>query len=84
MSPALICPTAQIRKYPIDYVITQLIHLIHPHYGQAFYDLLETLMPDCAAGSSDWNDCVQIPLDGIVVGLRAANLLCMGLFSPFW
>ena len=31
----------------IDYVIThELIHLIHPHHGQAFYDSLETLMPD--------------------------------------
>jgi predicted metal-dependent hydrolase len=31
----------------IDYVIThELIHLIHPHHGQAFYELLETLMPD--------------------------------------
>lgn len=31
----------------IDYVIThELIHLIHQHHGQAFYDLLETLMPD--------------------------------------
>jgi predicted metal-dependent hydrolase len=31
----------------IDYVIThELIHMIHPHHGQAFYELLETLMPD--------------------------------------
>jgi predicted metal-dependent hydrolase len=31
----------------IDYVIThELIHLIHPHHGPAFYELLETLMPD--------------------------------------
>jgi predicted metal-dependent hydrolase len=31
----------------IDYVIThELIHLIHPHHGPAFYRLLETLMPD--------------------------------------
>jgi predicted metal-dependent hydrolase len=31
----------------IDYVIThELIHLIHPHHGAAFYQLLETLMPD--------------------------------------
>jgi predicted metal-dependent hydrolase len=31
----------------IDYVIThELVHLIHPHHGPAFYDLLETLMPD--------------------------------------
>jgi hypothetical protein len=28
-------------------VIThELIHLIHPHHGSAFYELLETLMPD--------------------------------------
>jgi predicted metal-dependent hydrolase len=31
----------------IDYVIThELTHLIHPHHGPAFYELLETLMPD--------------------------------------
>jgi YgjP-like, metallopeptidase domain len=31
----------------IDYVIThELVQLIHPHHGPAFYDLLETLMPD--------------------------------------
>jgi predicted metal-dependent hydrolase len=31
----------------IDYVIThELTHLIHPHHGRAFYDLLEALMPD--------------------------------------
>lgn len=31
----------------IDYVIThELVHLIHPHHGPAFYELLETLMPD--------------------------------------
>jgi predicted metal-dependent hydrolase len=31
----------------IDYVIThELAHLIHPHHGPAFYELLETLMPD--------------------------------------
>jgi len=31
----------------IDYVIThELVHLIHPHHGAAFYDLLEALMPD--------------------------------------
>ncbi|MDP1867373.1 MAG: M48 family metallopeptidase [Bradyrhizobium sp.] len=31
----------------MDYVIThELIHLIHPHHGLAFYDLLQTLMPD--------------------------------------
>jgi predicted metal-dependent hydrolase len=31
----------------IDYVIThELIHLIHHNHGQAFYELLETLMPD--------------------------------------
>lgn len=43
LNPDLIrAPTACI-----DYVIThELIHLIHPHHGQAFYDLLETLMPD--------------------------------------
>ena len=43
LSPDLIrAPTAYI-----DHVIThELIHLIHPHYGQSFYDLLETLMPD--------------------------------------
>jgi predicted metal-dependent hydrolase len=43
LSPDLIrAPTACI-----DYVIThELIHLIHPHYGQASNDLLETLMPD--------------------------------------
>jgi len=23
-----------------------MIHLIHPHHGRAFYELLETLMPD--------------------------------------
>jgi hypothetical protein len=28
-------------------VIThELIHLIHPHDGNAFYELVETLMPD--------------------------------------
>ncbi len=43
LNPDLIrAPTACI-----DYVIThELIHLIHPHHGQAFYNLLETLMPD--------------------------------------
>ena len=31
----------------IDYVIThELAHLIHPNHGAAFYELLETLMPD--------------------------------------
>jgi predicted metal-dependent hydrolase len=31
----------------IDYVIThELVHLIHPHHGRAFYELLDTLMPD--------------------------------------
>ncbi|WP_027547606.1 M48 family metallopeptidase [Bradyrhizobium sp. WSM2254] len=31
----------------IDYVIThELVHLIHPHHGPAFYELLESLMPD--------------------------------------
>jgi predicted metal-dependent hydrolase len=31
----------------IDYVIThELVHLIHPHHGAAFYELLEALMPD--------------------------------------
>jgi predicted metal-dependent hydrolase len=31
----------------IDYVIThELIHLLHPHHGPAFYEVLETLMPD--------------------------------------
>lgn len=31
----------------IDYVIThELVHLIHPNHGPAFYELLETLMPD--------------------------------------
>jgi predicted metal-dependent hydrolase len=31
----------------IDYVIThELVHLIHPHHGAAFYALLEALMPD--------------------------------------
>jgi predicted metal-dependent hydrolase len=31
----------------IDYVIThELIHLIHPHHGPTFYELLESLMPD--------------------------------------
>ena len=31
----------------IDYVIThELIHLVHPNHSPAFYDLLETLMPD--------------------------------------
>jgi predicted metal-dependent hydrolase len=31
----------------IDYVIThELVHLIYPHHGPAFYELLETLMPD--------------------------------------
>jgi predicted metal-dependent hydrolase len=31
----------------IDYVIThELVHLIHPHHGQAFYELLGALMPD--------------------------------------
>jgi predicted metal-dependent hydrolase len=31
----------------IDYVIThELVHLIHSHHGPAFYELLETLMPD--------------------------------------
>lgn len=31
----------------IDYVIThELVHLIHPHHGAAFYELLESLMPD--------------------------------------
>jgi predicted metal-dependent hydrolase len=31
----------------IDYVIThELVHLIHPHHGPAFYELLDTLMPD--------------------------------------
>jgi predicted metal-dependent hydrolase len=31
----------------IDYVIThELAHLIHPHHGAAFYELLEALMPD--------------------------------------
>jgi predicted metal-dependent hydrolase len=31
----------------IDYVIThEMIHLIHPHHGAAFYELLDTLMPD--------------------------------------
>jgi hypothetical protein len=43
LNPDLIrAPTACI-----DYVIThELIHLIHPHHGPAFYELLETLMPD--------------------------------------
>jgi predicted metal-dependent hydrolase len=43
LNPELIrAPTACI-----DYVIThELIHLIHPHHGAAFYELLETLMPD--------------------------------------
>jgi predicted metal-dependent hydrolase len=43
LNPDLIrAPTACI-----DYVIThELIHLIHPHHGHAFYELLETLMPD--------------------------------------
>jgi predicted metal-dependent hydrolase len=43
LNPDLIrAPTACI-----DYVIThELIHLIHPHHGSAFYELLETLMPD--------------------------------------
>lgn len=31
----------------IDYVIThELVHLIHPHHGAAFYEFLEALMPD--------------------------------------
>ncbi|MGX8013692.1 M48 family metallopeptidase [Mesorhizobium sp. ORM8.1] len=31
----------------IDYVILhELTHLVHPHHGPAFYDVLETLMPD--------------------------------------
>jgi predicted metal-dependent hydrolase len=31
----------------IDYVIThELIHLIHPNHGPAFYKLLDTVMPD--------------------------------------
>jgi predicted metal-dependent hydrolase len=31
----------------IDYVIThEMIHLIHPNHGAAFYELLDTLMPD--------------------------------------
>jgi predicted metal-dependent hydrolase len=31
----------------IDYVIThELVHLIYPHHGAAFYELLQTLMPD--------------------------------------
>jgi predicted metal-dependent hydrolase len=31
----------------IDYVIThELTHLIHPHHGRSFYELLETFMPD--------------------------------------
>ncbi|WP_410052725.1 M48 family metallopeptidase [Bradyrhizobium sp. SZCCHNS2006] len=31
----------------IDCLITQeLVHLIHPHHGATFYELLETLMPD--------------------------------------
>jgi predicted metal-dependent hydrolase len=43
LNPDLIrAPTACI-----DYVIThELVHLIHPHHGHAFYELLETLMPD--------------------------------------
>jgi predicted metal-dependent hydrolase len=43
LNPDLIrAPTACI-----DYVIThELIHLIHPNHGPAFYELLETLMPD--------------------------------------
>jgi predicted metal-dependent hydrolase len=43
LNPDLIrAPTACI-----DYVIThELVHLIHPHHGPAFYELLETLMPD--------------------------------------
>src|SRR5258708_1121316 len=43
LNPGLVrAPTACI-----DYVIThELIHLIHPHHGSAFYELLETLMPD--------------------------------------
>jgi len=43
LNPDLIrAPTACI-----DYVIThEFIHLIHPHHGPAFYELLETLMPD--------------------------------------
>jgi predicted metal-dependent hydrolase len=43
LNPDLIrAPTACI-----DYVIThELIHLIHLHHGSAFYELLETLMPD--------------------------------------
>ena len=43
LNPDLIrAPTACI-----DYVIThELTHLVHPNHGQAFYELLETLMPD--------------------------------------
>jgi predicted metal-dependent hydrolase len=43
LNPDLIrAPTAGI-----DNVIAhELIHLIHPHHGQAFYDLLETLIPN--------------------------------------
>jgi hypothetical protein len=32
-----------LRKRPYTH---ELIHLIHPHHGQPFYDLLEILMPD--------------------------------------
>jgi hypothetical protein len=69
----------------IDYVIThELIHLIHPHHGQASYDSLDTLMPD---GRSRKQGLERLLFDtaGRYHGrvCEPQILLCMGLFSSF-